>query len=402
MTDTIRPEVLQRLILGKSLLVAGTGACTDQVDRAAFTRGILMLHDAAEAVLGAVADHLHVELKSKHSLLDYYELIKSADALHRAVPYKTQMRNLNQIRIDAKHLGVLPDPKTNAYLPKTVWALCRALCSTYLAVDFDSASLKSLIREERVRLYVEGAEAHIAGARFEEALTSLAHAMFIICDRYRLPILQGLGQDQQDVQFPDIFSTYQTVELLGHGVDPYLYHRFKNLTPRIGRRAADHESLVVWWEKDYGHPGNWTERNARFCLNFCVETALKFQREPDEGYTIIDYSNLYEDVIEPTGERATFWSGLAKGKAFLPPMVTPRHEVFVLNKGQILIGRAWDSEEQLDEWTVISKELPSLGTLPIGIAFVAKTEVVTRRREKTVKVRPQLTLGTLEPESGRP
>lgn len=383
MTDPVRPEVLQRLILGKSLLIAGMGACTDQGDRTVFTRGILMLHDAAESVLGAVADHLHVDLKPKHSLLDYYELVKNADAHHRVLPYKTQMRNLNQIRIDAKHLGVLPDPKTNAYLPRTVRDMCTAVCRVYLDVEFELVSLKSLIRDERVRNYIEHAEEDIASGRFETALVLLAHAMFFICDSHRMSILglrpQGI---QQSIEFPNIFSTYHTVDLLGHGVDPYLYYRFKNLTPRIGRSTVDGENLIVWWEKDFGHPGNWTERNARFCFNFCVETALKYQREPDEGYTIIDYATLYEDVIEPAGSEAVFFNRPASGIAFLPQMAEPRREIFVLKKGVTLTGRAWDSEEQQDEWSVISKGLPSLGRLSLGIGFVSKADVVIRRRER--------------------
>ncbi len=342
-----------------------------------------MLHDAAESVLGAVADHVHVELKPKHSLLDYYELIKNADGQQRTLPYKTQMRNLNQIRIDAKHLGVLPDPKTNAYLPRAVRDLCIAVCRIYLDVDFELVSLKSLIRSEKVFDYIDRAEKDISAGRFENALVLLAHAMFLICESHRISLF-GIGlQIQPAVKFPDVFSTSQTVDLLGHGVDPYLYHRFKNLTPRIGRRAGEQEDLVVWWERDYGHPGNWTERNARFCLNFCVETALKYQREPDEGYTIIESVVLYEDVIEPSGDRAAFFNRPASGTAFLPQMAEPRREVFVLRMGETLIGRAWDSEEQQEEWSVASKALPPLGALSLGIAFVSKSDVVIRRRERT-------------------
>lgn len=383
MADPVRLEVYQRLILGKSLLSAGTAACAERNDRITFARGILLLHDAAEEVLAAVADQLHADLKAQSHLLDYYELIKNADPQKRVPSHKTQMRNLNQIRIDTKHLGVLPDPRTNSYLPKAVRALCEEVCRNYLGVDFPSISLKSLIRNDDVRGRIESAEALIGEHRFEEALTDLGYAMFHLCEGHRVSGL-AIGLEalaEQDVSFPDVYSVNQTVDLLGHGVDPYLYFRFKNLTPRIGRRRTTDE-LVVWWDKRYGHPGNWTGRNARFCLDFCIETALRFQREVDEGYTLVDYMQLYEDVIQPTGERAIFWD-----QSFSPPRwsFVPRKErrqVFVLPRGGSIVGWAWDGEDSQDEWFVVSRDIPALVLPTPGWGHVLKGEVSITRRQR--------------------
>jgi hypothetical protein len=144
-------EVYKRIVLAKALHKAGEAACAIHNDQMIFTKGILLLHNAVEAALGAVADHLNAELTGNCYLLHYYDLIEKADTKNRTVPYRTQMRSLNTVRNNAKHQRILPDPKSNAHLPSTVHALIEEVCQTYLGLDFSSVSLKSLIRNEKIR-----------------------------------------------------------------------------------------------------------------------------------------------------------------------------------------------------------------------------------------------------------
>ena len=388
MSNKIRAEVYQRIILAKSLHKAAEAACASRNDQMTFTRGILLLHDAAEALLGAVADHLNASLTGNQYLLDYYDLIEKAEKQARKVPYRTQMRNLNTLRNDAKHHGILPDSKSNAHFPTTVYALCEEVCQTYLELDFSSVSLKSLIRNEKVQSYIERAEKEIERGEIEEGLISLAYAMYHICEFSTIPsiLLSLLTQKDREklIQFTQVYTIEHTVELIEHGVDPYLYHRFKNLTPKIGLHK-DTRELLYWWDKHYGHPVNWTIRNARFCLDFCIEAALKFQRESDEGYTLIDYFRVFEDIIEPTDEEAIIWNQPAYPPEFsFQESSEPRKPILVLKKGQIIIGWATDSEDRLDEWLVTSKDIPSTNKEDIGFGYVSKSEVKVTRRERQV------------------
>lgn len=367
MSNEIRMEVYKRIVLAKMLQKAGEAACASRNDQMVFTKGILLLHDAVEAALGAVADHLNARLTGNHYLLDYYDLIKKADIQNRTAPYRTQMRNLNTIRNNAKHQGILPDPKSNAYFPTTVHALIEEVCQTYLGLDFSSVSLKSLIRNKKVLGYINQAEKEIEDGKIEEGLISLAYAMYHICESSTIPwpFFYPYTQNEKETpfQFTQSYKIEHTVELIEHGVDPYLYHRFKNLTPRIARHK-DTGELFYWWDKFYGHPANWTVRNARFRLNFCIETALKFQREEDEGYILISYPEVFEDIIEPANEQATIWNQSSHSPKFpFQKSSEPRSPVLILKKGQSIVGWTIDSKDRLDEWFIISKDIPSKSEL---------------------------------------
>jgi len=340
MSNKIRTEVYKRIVLAKTLRKDGEAACASRNDQMVFTKGILLLHNAAEAALGAVADHLHAKLTGNVYLLDYYDLIEKADPQKRRVPYRTQMRNLNTLRNDAKHQGILPDPKSNAHFPGTVLALITDICQTYLGLDFPSVSLKSLIGKKDVLGYIDRAEKEIEGGKIEAALISLAYAMYHICERSTLrwpfSYLDREKERETPLEFTHPYSIEYTVQLIQYGVDPFLYHRFKNLTPRIAIHI-DTGALFHSWDKLYGHPANWTVSNARFCLSFCIDTALKFQRE-EVGYSLVKYDEVFEDVIEPAAEEATIWneSSHPPNYSFTKPS-GPRTPVLVLKKNNLLL-----------------------------------------------------------------
>lgn len=379
----IRDEVYNRIILAKTLLRAGTDACENKRDRMTFTKGILLLHDAAEAALGAVADHLQTPLKEKSALLDYYNLIQGKDPAKRTVPYKRQMINLNTLRNNAKHQGILPGPITNSHFPTTVSALINDLCETYLELDFSTVSLKSLIKSEKVRKLVDSAEEDIKKGEIENALVALAFAIHYVCEDFpsRLFVLKD---DKSPLLPPETHTIEHTVKLLQHGVDPYLYNRFKALTPMLAMEKKT-GNIIHWWDQHYGHPANWTPENAKFRLDFCIDTVLKFQRDEDTRFKLIAYTDVFEDIIEPVGQQATLWD-----RSLQPPRYgfslnwsasTEREPTFVLEKGEKIIGFAQDTDLISDEWYVTSKSIPS-EHFPEGHGYVAKSEVkITRKRK---------------------
>lgn len=382
MPTKIRKEVNQRIVLAKLLQRAGETSCARCNNQMAFTKGILLLHDAVEAALGAIADHLNVRLKDKNYLMNYYDLIEKEDKQNRTVPYKTQMLNLNTLRNNAKHQGILPDPKSNIHFPITVHALLEEVCQTYLNLDFDSVSLKSLIRNKKILDYIEKSEKEIEKGKIKEGLILLAYAMYHICESSTIPWL--FRERETTLQFTRPYEIEYRVELIEHGVDPFLYYRFKNLTPMIVR-SKNTGGLLYYWNKNYGHSANWTSINAHFCLDFCIDTALKFQREEYEGYKLTYYTEVFEDIIEPLNEEATIWnqSSHPSKYPFKKPL-KPRSPLLVLKKGQSIIGYANDSSDRLDEWIVISKDIPSKNKKHAGIGFVLKNEVKITQKKRQV------------------
>lgn len=394
----MRIEILRRLILAKQLLRAAEAACFVRNDQWAFTRGIILLHDAAESALAAVADHLHA-IRDPHKnvyLLQYCDLIQKADpqnktTLARRVPYQQQLKILNTLRNDAKHAGVLPDQHSNAHFPTTIAALIADVSQTYLGLSFADIRLTSLIRDETVRNYIEEAEEHKNAGNYEAALISLGYAMFNIVDHEAVPwsIFDRFLPSRLRTRptpshvFPDFYDVKHTVKLLQHGVDPYLHSRFHLMVPNVGRDTESGQA-VYRWEKEFGHSGNWTENNVAFCLNFCVDSALRFQREDEQNYSLVRFSSLFEDVIEPVGEQATIWNISSDTSDYFPrrePYV--REALLILSAGESLVGKATDDYKKAQEWQIFFRARLKDDKEDFHHGYVAKDEVKITTRQKS-------------------
>jgi len=383
----VRQEVLDRLLLAKSLHLFGESACRLTADRLSFTRGLLLLHDAADAALGAIADHLHAPLKDKTYILNYYSLIRDADSQHRAVPYQTQVRNLNSIRVAIKHLGVFPDPTTSSHFPNVVGDLLEQLCNTYLDCDLGSLSLASMIESDTVKALVLEAEQAITDEDYKVAIEKLAFAMCRLAgmDSVFAQALverkRGVEQPAQMRFSPETDTIDFTVKLIQHGVDPYLYRRFKTLTPAVWTGIGD-TSPEFKWSHDFGHPANWTLKNAQFCLEFCVDSALKFQRRPQYEIDLVHYMYVYEDILQPVGEEASVWDRPSEpmpGVAAAPD--GERKVLRTLKKGERITGLVPDPDESVEEWLVLTEDVRYDDSPYNGLCWVARKEVTLSQRE---------------------
>ena len=378
MPKNIRKEVLNRIIFAKKLYKDGELSCNIGNDQMIFAKGLLLLHDATDNALGAIADHIGVKLKGDTYILKYFEIIKEEDPQNRTLPYMTQIRNLTTIRNNIKHQGIFPDIKSNAHFPSTVYQLITDICKTYLSLDFSTVSLKNLIRDEKVLNFINRAEKEMADGKMRESLISSAFAMYYICESSLIITSSEFFLKQKELIYPEPYGSRQTINLLQNRVDPYLYHRFKNLTPLIGENTKT-DKLIYWWDKAFGHSANWTVRNAKFCLDFCIDTALKYQREEEEGYTIIYYRSVFKDIIEPVGKEAVFWDQSKHPPKIASPL-GPRKRVFTLKKGNPIIGYAVDDKDRLDEWQIYSDDERLKGIFNL---FVSKEEVkVTPKKRK--------------------
>lgn len=389
MTSDVRNEVLQRMLFAKLLQRHGHVACAERNDRYAFARGILLLHDAAESGLAAVADHLHAKItKQNMYLLEYYDHIEmgSGQPEQRIVPYRTQMKILNTVRNGIKHQGVFPDAHTHGNLPSAVLELLRDLCRVYLIVDYDSLSLRGMIRNERVRTWIDSAEDKIQAGDFEGALVSLGYAMYQLAE-FRTTGLLGdalAGRAQTGLKFTNPHTSDFTIVLLEHGVDPFTYHRFRDLTPRMAY-DRDGRQVVHRWGRMFGHSMNWTYTNAQFCLEFCTDCALKFETRPAYEYDIVRYEDAYEDVIEPMGDAAVFYNCGENAEGFFTANKPKRVPIWTLESGRSIVGVVMEEHSGMDtdEWTVFSEDIPGDGAWPGGLGVVKKDAVrVTSRARR--------------------
>jgi hypothetical protein len=394
-SSSVRVEVLNRLVLAKQFLRAAEGACAIPNDQWAFARGVMLLHDAAESALASVADHFHAikDPQKNVYLLQYCELIQKADpqnkaAVSRHVPYQIQLRTLNTLRNVAKHAGILPDQKSNAHFPSTIGAFITEIAQTYLGLSFADVNLTSLIRDETIRGYIQEAEGHREAGNHGDALTSLAYAMYHIIDSAAVPwsvfdrFLPSQLYKKKTARhvFPNFHDVNHTVRLIEHGIDPHLHSRFHLLTPTVGKDTEGGQP-VYRWEKEFGHPGNWTEQNVSFCLNFCIDAALRCQRDDGNAYSLIRYSSLYEDVIEPVGDQATIWNISSDTSDYFPRTEPYKREpILVITPGESIIGEVTDDPKKPHEWHIFFRGSLKGGKEDVHFGYVAKKEVKVKTR----------------------
>lgn len=375
MSINVRPEIMQRLVLAKALLRAGQKACSDTRDKIAFARGIMSLHDAAETALATVADHIHAPAPKNTSFMDYVKLIEGADASGSRMSFQTQLRHLNTLRVNAKHHGIIPETESSRSFPATIEDFLDELCATYVGIPLAKVSLIATIADDNVRSALEEAELLCDAGRFGKSLEYLAVAMYHICDHQAVNFSRdGSGVFRRDNSpFPDYAGQSHTLLLVSRGIDVYLYHRFKNLTPEIsyvdGKQCIRHDKL-------YWHDANWDEANARFALEFCVDTATKFQRSFNEGPRLASYVDLYEDVIEPVGEQATIHVHVHR-------QGIPDMDRLVLHKGETFVGYADGDPAEMITVNLYGPALNALSDPPRPtVGWVRTEEVVIRRRQR--------------------
>ncbi|MBX7157546.1 MAG: hypothetical protein K1X66_04080 [Verrucomicrobiae bacterium] len=364
-------------------------ACSTPNDKWSFARGIILLHDATEIVLIAIVSHLNAlqQIKKNTSLLDYCDFIQKVDP-HNEIRHKQELKNLNTIRNHIKHEGLLVDVKSNAYLVNTISNSIVSMCKTYLNIEFSEVRLTLLIRNKKIQHFLKEAEDHYNEKKYEKALISLGYAMFYTIDNEAITwsffheIISGFSEKETpEIVYPD-FNTEHMVRLIQYGIDPYLHKKFHQIVPLIGRKTKDFE-LIYEWKKEFGHQGNWTEKNVSFCLHLVIDTALKCQREDSHDYSIKRYSEIYEDIIEPVKDQAIIWNTSNNAKDyFLHSKLIERKPLFILSKNQYLIGQVKRSDKKSNEVFIMFYR-PSEGELEdFNYGYVAESEIKVTSRKK--------------------
>ena len=142
----IAQEVLERLLVAKGLLSQIRDLPTTRPDRITLARQILTAHDAAELALAAIACHLGLLPTSRQTyLMEYFPAIQKHHP-GREVAGRDYFGQLNQVRIDIKHLGIFPDPDQWKRVGERTWAYVSGWCQDYLSLPLDDVDESALIR----------------------------------------------------------------------------------------------------------------------------------------------------------------------------------------------------------------------------------------------------------------
>jgi hypothetical protein len=179
-TDEKGRATFRRLLLAKQLYLHGidhsarSGAMNKMI-------ALHNLHNAVEIVLRAI--FLHYEIRAEKELNIGFESMLNEidrDSHFRShgikLPYRQEMRNLNQVRNLVQHHATEPASSTTEEARVFTRRFLERAYSTYFDCDFDTVSSVEMVEDEHLRQLLELAQLEIQKANLKKALTLIEAA----------------------------------------------------------------------------------------------------------------------------------------------------------------------------------------------------------------------------------
>lgn len=261
---------------------------------------ILTFHDAVELFLQLASEHLNAGA-AKPDFMAYWELLnKKLDP--RDLEQMESMRRLNKARVALKHHGTFPsDLDVEAFRASTT-SFFQDNTPLVFGVALDEVSLVAFVNPESARKKLTEAQEQIqAGDTTSAAINIAVGFKEMIADyenrkrstfgnspfyfgrqmTFLSSFFMGLGRgsasdterklaDFVDQAKESIEAMQNAIKMLSLGLDYRKFSRFQWLTPRV-ERMADGQLMVLGGAGESGKP---SQDDARFCLNFVIESAL--------------------------------------------------------------------------------------------------------------------------------
>ena len=258
---------------------------------------ILSFHDSVEMFMKLCAEVKGVKITKDVKFGDYFS--KLPDLLCNAT-----MSNLNSKRVSLKHYGALPSKLDIEISRVNVADFFEQNTPIFFNVQFDEISLVSLIKYNSVRNYLDKSLSDLSSKKYKESITNSQIAFkelmwcyetentknfesilgkscdFTFQSSFHLNV--GLGSDFNsfiDNVSESIPLLEERLNIIGLGIDYMRYRKFKLLSPCIEmwpcENGDDKYSVFIDEERDRRIC---SQKNAQFCFDFVIDSALKLQR----------------------------------------------------------------------------------------------------------------------------
>jgi hypothetical protein len=261
----LKPEVLDRLLLSKSFLEKIRYQPVAAHDRHTLAANVIAAHDAAELAIAGVCDQLGcLPQKGNSYLMDYFESFKNARATD--VYAREYFRNLNTARNGLKHQGLFPDTKQWARVGETSFQHITKWCWDYLVESFTELDESTLLLNASVKQLYDEARQSARNKDCKTTLEKLALALSIVFEENSA--LRGFEAGNSTAE--------DAIRVVGFGVHGNDFLALQQFLPHVSRWGA-RSNVPTWKQSSFGHPGNWHENSATFCLQTFVDVAIKLQ-----------------------------------------------------------------------------------------------------------------------------
>ena len=289
------PEFIRRLAITKYML--------DRAYRESREPGpydslsILTLHDSIELFLVLVAEHVDVKTE-KLTFTQYWSaLVSKLNDQGKKLTMQAQMSRLNQARNSVKHHSVFLHPADKCSFIEMGYQFLVDNAMGIFGVRFQDLSLVDAIRYRYTREYLLASWGSIernnwtsavrfAGVAFEYLIREYVedrgkdYAQFLDFGN-QSSYLQVPVEESRDIQISisgligAIDSISKQLRIMALGIDYMRYSKFISLTPTV---FVGEDGKYTYMPTIKGPRVKRTARDARFCLEFVVDTALALQQ----------------------------------------------------------------------------------------------------------------------------
>jgi hypothetical protein len=294
-------------------------------DRHTLAANIIAAHDAAELAIASVCDQLDCLPRGETYLMLYFEPYKKATG--KELSGREYFRTLNIARNNIKHQGIFPDGQQWSRVGENVFEYVNNWCSDALQESFLALDQSALLLDGEVRRLYDEARQSAEVKDYKTTFEKLALALSMVFEDN--DALRGFEAGKA--------NTEDAIRVVGFGIHGNDFLALQQFMPHVSRWGSD-AKIPRWKQSEFGHPGNWRESAAEFCLRTFVDVAVKLQ-----GANWIpgplSRDILYEQQIEALKDGVEFWRDVPDGEAWvfgLPTGKTKRESKQMLKRGERL------------------------------------------------------------------
>ena len=282
-------SLVRRLSLSRFLFRAGADALRGPGPYA-FGLATSLFQDSVEALLRILAETGRVNV-APHVSFDVL-IDKVGDSYSSVREHKAALSRLNKARVNFKHHGISVFEEDAIHFRESAQAFLTEVTKAALGLDFQRASLVSVIGHRRTENWLLKAREAAEAGRYREALEHAAIAFRIylnarsvhraLATSHRLWGPPPLDYNTADRQLQRSLTRltkwtvshfeelHKSMDLLRHGIDLMAYWRFLGMTPNVEVSSTGAHSIV--WVSSTDNP---TQEDAEFCMDFVVDSALR-------------------------------------------------------------------------------------------------------------------------------
>jgi len=340
--NKLRSEIVQQLLFAKYLLSQILFLPEAETSPFSMAKKILIAHDAVEMGIAAIANQIGaLPAQDKRFLMNYFDSIKNKKHKNRELEGKEYCRQLNIVRGNLKHVMILPDPKQWVSVGDKIYSYLSGWCQKYLKISLDDLDNSILISNAEVKSLYDNAKNEFSSGNYQQVLELLAKATYLLFEKNSALRSLQVG----------IARAEDAIKLAAFGVHANDFLALQEFLPQVSKKSEEDLS-IRWNQESFGHPGNWREDSASFCMTAFLDLSLKIQ---NAGWIPgpISFLAVYEYKIEAIKDNVEIWSEDWRTEVSL---LSPERKVIkVLKKGEWIQGH------------IHRETKSSLGTLGFGL-----------------------------------